>query len=261
MSRFAVEWFKRGTRNYCLRPSTWHVNVNGSTKIMVALKGHFVLETRAQAHRVTGPAAVIVPRGLIHRLRLSSDGVEILNLAFRGAAAPWQHLLPTGRAVRVLPLRSADVALLEALQGRAHSELLLRDPLSREALPALVHAWLAVLLRIAPPGARDATDPRLARARGLLRSRFSEALRIRDVAREIGMSEPHFRERYRRAFGLSPKRDLDAFRLQRAQDLLLESDAKLREVARRCGFGNEQEFARQFRRKAGVTPGQWRKQG
>jgi transcriptional regulator GlxA family with amidase domain len=49
-------------------------------------------------------------------------------------------------------------------------------------------------------------------------------------------------------------------RLQHAKNLLLESTMSIKEIAQRCGYHRQHEFARAFRQQTGVAPTTWRLQ-
>jgi AraC-like DNA-binding protein len=58
---------------------------------------------------------------------------------------------------------------------------------------------------------------------GLLQSRVGDAPDLDSVAREVGLSRPHFYKLFRAQVGLTPNLYLNALRMERAIDLLAES--------------------------------------
>lgn len=68
------------------------------------------------------------------------------------------------------------------------------------------------------------------------------------------------RHAFKRAFGCSPRDMMLRLRLQHAKNLLLESSLTIKEIAERCGYVRQHEFARSFRQQTGVTPRAWRLQ-
>lgn len=68
------------------------------------------------------------------------------------------------------------------------------------------------------------------------------------------------RHGFKRAFGCSPRDMLLLLRLQHAKNLLLESALSIKEIAQRCGYQRQHEFARAFRQQTGVAPSEWRLQ-
>lgn len=68
------------------------------------------------------------------------------------------------------------------------------------------------------------------------------------------------RHGFKRAFGCSPRDMMLRLRLQHAKNLLLESSLSIKEIAQRCGYHRQHEFARAFRQQTGAAPTEWRLQ-
>lgn len=66
------------------------------------------------------------------------------------------------------------------------------------------------------------------------------------------------RHGFKRAFGCSPRAMVMRLRIQHAKNLLLESNLSIKEIAARCGYQRQHEFARAFRQQAGHSPTEWR---
>jgi len=80
-----------------------------------------------------------------------------------------------------------------------------------------------------------------------------------ELARRCGCSARHFCRLFKEHFGCSLLSMQISFRVQRAQQLLLETDAKIIEVAMESGFQHVGLFTSTFKRHAKLTPSQWRK--
>lgn len=68
------------------------------------------------------------------------------------------------------------------------------------------------------------------------------------------------RHGFRRAFGCSPRDMMLRLRIQHGKNLLLETSLSIKEIAERCGYQRQHEFARAFRQHTGASPSEWRKQ-
>lgn len=68
------------------------------------------------------------------------------------------------------------------------------------------------------------------------------------------------RHGFKRAFGCSPRDMMLRLRIQHAKNLLLESNLSIKEIADRCGYQRQHEFARAFRQHTGAAPTVWRAQ-
>ena len=75
-----------------------------------------------------------------------------------------------------------------------------------------------------------------------------------ELAREVGLSEPHLRRRFRAMYGKTPRRYLVEARLQRAVELLRSTRLGIEQIALAVGYADFPAFDRRFKRAYGVTP-------
>ena len=78
-------------------------------------------------------------------------------------------------------------------------------------------------------------------------------------AAKLGCSYSHFRLTFRELFGCPPNRYQLECRLNRAAELLLNSDRQIRDIAQMCGFSNEFYFSRIFTKHRLVPPSEFRR--
>jgi len=84
-------------------------------------------------------------------------------------------------------------------------------------------------------------------------------LRVEHLAERAGMSPRNFARRYRQARQRTPARAVESIRIDAARRVLEETDDRLDEVARRCGFSNEEHLRGAFARHLGLSPRSYRK--
>ncbi|HWX37185.1 MAG TPA: helix-turn-helix transcriptional regulator, partial [Steroidobacteraceae bacterium] len=84
--------------------------------------------------------------------------------------------------------------------------------------------------------------------------------RVGDLARIARLSLGHFFRAYRESFGEPPLAHIARLRIQRAQSLMVRSEASLSQIALDCGMHDQSHFTRVFRRIVGTNPGIWRRQ-
>jgi hemolysin activation/secretion protein len=80
------------------------------------------------------------------------------------------------------------------------------------------------------------------------------------LARQLHCSERHFSRVFREEFGVPLRARQIELRLQRAQQLLTDSDAKVINVAYESGYRHLGLFNAMFKKRFGVTPSEWRQQ-
>jgi len=80
----------------------------------------------------------------------------------------------------------------------------------------------------------------------------------RELARQCGCTERHFRRLFAGRFKVSLKRRQIEWRIEQSKKLLLETDAKVIDIASRCGFRSLAQFNLTFKRMTRMTPSRWR---
>jgi AraC-like DNA-binding protein len=100
--------------------------------------------------------------------------------------------------------------------------------------------------------------PDVARARTLVDARLGDELHLRDVARHAGMSKYHFCRVFKATTGLTFNSYVVQARVTRAQQRLLDPQARVSEVAYEVGFQSLSQFNRHFRRLVGECPTRFR---
>jgi len=101
-------------------------------------------------------------------------------------------------------------------------------------------------------------DFRIRKALALMRSNMVRSLDLEAVARESGLSRPHFFSKFRDELGLTPSIFWNSLRLEAAMQQMSSSQASLASVASRLGFDAQCNFTRFFRQHTGVAPSECR---
>ena len=91
-----------------------------------------------------------------------------------------------------------------------------------------------------------------------IEANLDRPLSLADLAAQANLSPWHFARLFRVSFGEPPHRYLLRRRLERARRKLVAGEEKILAVALDCGFADQSQFTRAFRRYFGVTPGQFR---
>lgn len=90
------------------------------------------------------------------------------------------------------------------------------------------------------------------------RNHAGEPLSVERLAEVAGLSRWHFSREFKRVLGCSVPQYVAETRLQRAYQLLQNSDCSVKEVGAMCGFEGTAYFIRCFAKRFGVTPGAFR---
>jgi AraC-like DNA-binding protein len=81
---------------------------------------------------------------------------------------------------------------------------------------------------------------------------------LKQLARKLSVSYTWFRRSFLQHTGLSPYQYLLQLRIAKARNLLSGTTMTIQQIAFHAGFESEHYFCRLFKKKTGITPGQWR---
>jgi len=98
----------------------------------------------------------------------------------------------------------------------------------------------------------------LLRAKDLVDARYREPLDVPTLARAAHLSPAHFSREFRRAFGETPHQYLLTRRLERAAELLRNTDHSVADICFEVGLASVGSFTTSFRRVYRTTPTEYR---
>ncbi len=81
---------------------------------------------------------------------------------------------------------------------------------------------------------------------------------IHDVAARFGCTPDHLTRQFRKKLGVSTLRYMNGIKIDRAKELLLHSDASIKQIAYMLHFQDEKYFMKLFKQQEGMTPSQYR---
>jgi len=95
-------------------------------------------------------------------------------------------------------------------------------------------------------------------ARIILESLIDTGVNVNDIAESMRINRTSLWNAIKIETGLTAIEWIQNARIERAKELLLETNLKLATIAAMCGFNGEKYFMYNFRKNVGMTPGQWR---
>jgi AraC-like DNA-binding protein len=159
-----------------------------------------------------------------------------------------------------LHLKRVPLAHVEQLAEEMERECELEQPGYEVALRAKLLELLVYLARAYT--STDTTEAhallRVGNVIGALENDFSRDWKLDDLLSIAHMSRSNLMRVFRKATGQTPIEYLVRLRIQRAMDLLRNSDLTVTEIALEVGFNDSNYFTRQFRRIVGDPPRSFR---
>ncbi|HYE04482.1 MAG TPA: AraC family transcriptional regulator [Planctomycetota bacterium] len=174
---------------------------------------------------------------------------EVVERAVRAAGLPLNQ-----------PLSFTDAYAVDPHLEGIYGELTRYVPPDGVIVESLVRIWVRSLDRAANPARHKLQPPqRILDALRAIEARIGERITLGDLARAARLSVSRFSAEFGAHVGASPIDYVLQLRLRHATHLLRDHNLSIGEVATRVGFADQFYFSRQFRRRYGVSPMQYRR--
>ena len=115
--------------------------------------------------------------------------------------------------------------------------------------------FYALLERLDRP--RSLIPKHIREAKLFIDRNFAESIAVCALAEQAKMSEVHFRNEFKRYFGVPPLSYLKNVRIENAKHLLSSGYHTVTDAAMACGFESTSYFSSEFKRMVGVPPSEY----
>ncbi|QPA31443.1 ABC transporter substrate-binding protein [Thermaerobacillus caldiproteolyticus] len=159
-----------------------------------------------------------------------------------------EHLFPLKGEIQVSPAGQL-ASLCDEIYRHWHSEDGLERFRSQLTFQELLY-YIMKNRRLLSGESRTALES----AKDYMESYFNENLTIEQLARIAKISPKYFVDLFKKTYGISAIDYLTELRINKAKQLMAQSDAKLRDIAHQVGYHDEFYFSRKFKKKVGVAP-------
>jgi AraC-like DNA-binding protein len=164
----------------------------------------------------------------------------------------------TNGDVRAVSVSTLDASLLDAVLRLVR---LLDSPGDYRVLAPLVIREIVYRLLMGDQGDRlrqiavvDGRVHRVAKAIEILGKDRDKALRVADIARQLGVSVSGLHSQFKAVTGMSPLQFQKQLRLQEARRLLLAGETDVARAGYRVGYEDPSHFSREYKRLFGAPP-------
>jgi AraC family transcriptional regulator len=154
--------------------------------------------------------------------------------------------------------RNLALALLPALARSDQTNRLFVDHAARAVTTHLARTYGSLRLQTTPD--RGGLAPwQVRRAKDLLCADLSANLGLAELAGACRLSVSRFSQAFRQTVGCPPHQWLMMQRVERAKELILNTDQSLSEIALAIGFADQSHFTRVFSQRVKASPAAWRR--
>jgi AraC family transcriptional regulator len=116
----------------------------------------------------------------------------------------------------------------------------------------------ASLFPVTPPTTVGLSKQRLQQAIDYMQAHLGEDISVADIAAQICISQYHFARLFKQSTGVTAHAYLIEQRVDKARQLLRQTELTVLDIADQCGFANPSHLAKHFQKHTGLTPRQFR---
>lgn len=197
------------------------------------------------------------PRTIILALYIEPTWLRCFRPNWAASGAPGFFEQPVGMTSPRIRALTHELALTMVHEPEAGDR---QEKLLSELMIAVIERftpWRTVSMSYRDLAA-GRIDWRIRRAVNRVRAQPGERIDIDSLAREVGLSRPHFFRLFDRSFGLTPRVYFNVLRMELAVASVVLGDDSFASVSDRLGFSAPAHFTRFFRDHAGTSPSEFR---
>lgn len=263
----------------CSKSIGFHAVTHGTAylhsgkKVISLNKGDLVLMARGRDHVVSTEMklnSMVIPLAEFSSVEISPSAKSKLTLV-SGAYQLWND--PVHPFFAEIPewfvMKSEDIESFDSLQSMIK---LLAQEVAKPGLGAqrviqgILDIMFSLIIRkvVEKNSARPETwshavqDFQIKQALEFLHADRARAWTLQDLAHEVGLSRAGFALKFKKAMGDTPLHYLTMIRIQKAMELLSNTDLNVEGVAAEVGYQDAFSFSKAFKKITGVPPREFR---
>ncbi|WP_010276081.1 response regulator [Paenibacillus senegalensis] len=198
-----------------------------------------VRRLKSELNQLHEEGAVAVVRAIFDRMRQSQSPVD------RSIQACLQllHVIQYESSREESPLYKQVLGFEQLEEARAWFEKLVRDSIQR-----------------AKDTLRESHREEIMKLLVHMKSHYKQDLSLKKAARLVNMSESYLSFLFKKEMNISFTEYMNQLRIEKAAELLLDTDLPSYRIAEEVGYENNNYFGRVFKKVKGISPQQYRSQ-
>lgn len=240
------------------QPDSWVDHTNCIyTVVEVPLEGDMRFHQRDENTVVKPGEAYLIHQGENSRLNCGPAGFcRKISIGLSGNSLP-SILMDTG-LLHSTKLKLADPDEVYRLISAVEKILRIEEktPDNTRDISILCYSLLMELAR----SLNSKYPSPLARAMELMTVNLGRKLTIRQIAEELNISQSKLEQLFLKRFRNSPKEYFLNLRMEKAKQLLSQTDLSVKLIAHQLGYPDQMNFSRIFRKKTGKSPMKFREE-
>ena len=250
--------FDRVLGHYVDRPSGCAQHV-----LIFCIGGRGVVHAGASKWFLHRGHGIVLPPNVAHRYAADArDPWTVFWFHFTGArAAAYVKMLGLTTRQPRFWIQNVDV-MIEAFEECYHHTIGGHTDSDLIGLSTTFIRFMGLCrtMKRSPSTRRRHTEERIVRSVRFLRENLDRTLTLAQIAKETGISVPHFCAMFKRQINCGPLEFFARLKMQRACELLLQTNQDVSEIAYGLGFTDPLYFSKRFRLHVGASPSKYREQ-
>lgn len=221
---------------------------------MFVVKGTYNSDVRNKYIDCSPSTVLFHPAGVTHQDHFSSKGGKFLSIFLDEQKVEYLNDYKSQLQNHTLKFHESELSWLGT---KILYELRFIDSLSPIVLEGMTNELLAYVIR------QNKKEPRhppswLKIAYELINDKCAEPMTIAEIAETVGVHPLYLARTFKKFFYCSPGEYLRKRRIKKASELLINSDNTLVQIALKCGYSDQSQFTKSFKKHTSYTPGKYR---
>lgn len=217
--------------------------------ILITQSGEGLLEWDHGEELIQANSLVVLPAGASFRFTIKG---EHWNLCWILLNEKHELLKQKTFSKRVFPCVDAEnIQLIFSLLALERHKI----SLFRQA--SLIQLLRYLKLNFAQQ--QQVAETRIDQAFSKVEQALHQPWNVKTIAEKCHYSEPHLFKLCKKQYGVGPKQKLQLMRIEKAKQLLLDTQWPINELAQRLGFSDAHNFSNFFKKFVGVSPKGYRR--
>ena len=230
-------------------------------------ESHFVLdgsicyENEGTPFHVPAGQGLLIGPGIPH-IHMSSETYFLkANIAFTVAEHSPLDTYLSQKAIQEFPLSPIFTDCFNVILREIDENSSFSLPVIQNRILEVIYAMSKTLVfdSLGNTSRSETKDARFSVAQNYILKHLGEPITCDDVARECGLSAKQLNRIFLKDTNKGLYDYITQVRLNRAEELLLNTTLSMKEISSLLGFENEYAFNSFFKRHCGIPPGQFRK--
>lgn len=215
-------------------------------------KGDLILIPKGSIHKTTAIAENPHTRYLVNFSESFSDGIcKALGESIGAVFETMIISVPESRRAYLLNLFEKMEEEYKTKGADKYADAMIRNYLSE--------LFVFILRRSDVKVPDDIPEKQIQSAARFIYDNYDKDITLAKAAKHVHMSESYFSKKFKAVTGLNFSEYIVSTRIKKADELLINTNKSVSEIAELCGFSDANYFGDVFKKKKGLSPNKYRK--